>query len=617
MLCMANMRYSEMPHDVTLDCSFASLQISNSKKWDRKSENSWVNENFDSGVEVSSHELPLLDSPQSESPQCKLKRHHTTNDCYSKKKTDSSVISYNNLNNAGERHSKSNSLPNNATLIKHVEPILEVLRVPPEDFASQLSLLDFAVFQQISPDELTSCAWHKRNKLEVAPNVVAFTRRFNHVSFWTVQEILKGATPKHRAQLLAYFIRIGKKLFELSNFHSLFAVISAMQSAPIYRLSKTWNHLAKKDKQLFDRLAEIFSEDCNWKHLREYIESLKLPCIPYLGIFLTDLVHIDMAHPHRTGGLESEQRQLKMNNILRIISAFQQSDYTFLPSRPDVLSYLRSIKFIDELQKFVEDDQYKLSLRLEPPSPSLSASKESVVSSCKNSQSLSPTKGSSLLQCSPVSKFVPGHRKCRSLGTKYRSTSLPRNFYKGAPLSLVNTLGIFSRQPSSTRIRHLLDDSVLEELPSSGITPQALKNGGLLEDFVDLPESKESSQQGCLRRKTLMKNGHKPSIKSWQRYWVELCHAALIFYPPKCFSGSERSDYKRDACKTYPINDCIVRQGDSPDVFFLHDPNRCNTYKFRAESQSAALLWYHELKKSLSNLQQNLKPPSANLISFE
>lgn len=34
---------------------------------------------------------------------------------------------------------------------------------------------------------------------------------------------------------------------------------------------------------------------------------------------------------------------------------------------------------------------------------------------------------------------------------------------------------IFSRQPSSTRIRHLLDDSVLEELPSSGITPQALK----------------------------------------------------------------------------------------------------------------------------------------------
>lgn len=155
-------------------------------------------------------------------------------------------------------------------------------------------------------------------------------------------------------------------------------------------------------------------------------------------MFLTDIVYVNMAHPH-TGGLETEQRRYKMNNILRIISHLQQSQYNNLVPLESVQKYLNSINYIEELQKFIEDDQYKLSLKLEPPSPngnhcnskrSFMLDPCSMVTDTVANLNLSPAKLPYKAQNSSC-KGVSGHRKCYSLGTKY----VCGNYRKISPVS--------------------------------------------------------------------------------------------------------------------------------------------------------------------------------------
>ncbi|XP_065161426.1 ras-specific guanine nucleotide-releasing factor RalGPS1 isoform X2 [Atheta coriaria] len=521
---------------------------------------------------------------------------------------------------------KTQSLPSTARSVGG-GAVLDVLRISPEELASQVTLLDLPSFLLIQPDELTSCAWNKKNKLIVAPNVVAFTRRFNHVSFWTLQEVLSGKTPKARAELLAHFVKVAKKLYDLNNLHSLFAIISALQSASIYRLSKTWGYLSKKDKQTFDRLAEVFSDNNNWANLRSHIESLKLPCIPYLGLYLTDLVYIDMAHPH-SGGLESQQRSLKMNNILRIISNYQLSNYSHLTVITPVRDYLNSIRYIEELQKFIEDDQYKLSLRLEPPSPppssSSCSSKESVIdNSAIASLNLSPAKASSgslrLHAVTAGTKFIPGHRKSRSLGTNI--------FSKGQQTTSIDLCDM-------PKALHLLDDSELEdsnhviavEMPSPTNEKQLLEasrntseESQLLTRLNDddMLVGDQCTLQGYVRRKTVMKHGRKPAVTSWQRYWVKIWASCLAYYPPKSFKGSQRCDFKSEPTKMVSLVGAHVLLGDnSPhtDVFQLIDQQRRNIYKFRVGTAGMADRWYQHIKRAAAN---DDTPLPDNLMTFE
>ncbi|XP_044782286.1 ras-specific guanine nucleotide-releasing factor RalGPS1 isoform X7 [Bubalus bubalis] len=471
--------------------------------------------------------------------------------------------------------------------------VFDVLKVTPEEFASQITLMDIPVFKAIQPEELASCGWSKKEKHSLAPNVVAFTRRFNQVSFWVVREILTAQTLKIRAEILSHFVKIAKKLLELNNLHSLMSVVSALQSAPIFRLTKTWALLNRKDKTTFEKLDYLMSKEDNYKRTREYIRSLKMvPSIPYLGIYLLDLIYIDSAYPASGSIMENEQRSNQMNNILRIIADLQVScSYDHLTTLPHVQKYLKSVRYIEELQKFVEDDNYKLSLRIEPgsSSPRLVSSKEDLAGPSSGSSSARfsrrPTCPDASVAGSLPTPPVPRHRKSHSLGNKGR---------------LYATLGPNWRVPvrNSPRTRSCVYSPTgpcICTLGSSAAAP---------------------TMEGPLRRKTLLKEGRKPALSSWTRYWVILSGSTLLYYGAKSLRGTDRKHYKSTPGKKVSVVGWMVQLPDDPehpDIFQLNNPDKGNVYKFQTGSRFHAILWHKHLDDACKSNRPQVKSPKSCL----
>ncbi|XP_037527567.1 ras-specific guanine nucleotide-releasing factor RalGPS1 isoform X4 [Rhipicephalus sanguineus] len=401
------------------------------------------------------------------------------------------------------------------------ESMLDVLKLDTDELANQLTLLDLQVFLKVHPQELAGCGWNRREKVQLAPNVVALTGRFNHVSLWVVQSVLCERSVGRRAELLGYFVRLAQQLQQLGNLHGACAIVSALQSAPLFRLTKTWAQVGRRERQLLQRLASLFSEEDNFGSQRSRLRSALSrgsPFVPHLGPYLRDLLHMELCASQGDRGTANV-------SLLGCLGALQISCQRFaLNPNASLQAQLVQPFYLEELQKFLQEDSYRVLL--------------------------------------------------------------------SGPSTTSNGWGEAAAPEQKGRL--LLDDSVAEGAGTVLWRPAALELWeppaplyGWEEELATQP----ASCQGCLRRKTLLKDGRRPAMSSWLRYWVELRGNSLVFYSPKSLLAKERSDFKRQPCKQSCIAGWVVLACPDSDSFQLLDPGRGSRYKFRPAVGSSAHDW--------------------------
>lgn len=244
---------------------------------------------------------------------------------------------------------------------------LRFLDIPPQEAARQLTLIDFATFSTVGTLE-----WCKayvggkkgRESLDnVADRIRTLVRQFNDRVAWFSFLILEPQDAAGRAQVIKHLIKVATYLLDLRSFSALLAISASLESVHVHRLTRSWEQVSKQ--QLHDYVTYIkpvCTPASNYQAMRDLIDTLNPPLVPYIGVYLSDLTFIQDGNPATVaGGLINFEKCIMAGRVVGILQTLQRATYA-LEEVPSIMAYFQSFSSI----KQPEHELYRLSLLREP-----------------------------------------------------------------------------------------------------------------------------------------------------------------------------------------------------------------------------------------------------------
>ncbi|KAG6878166.1 hypothetical protein C0993_011239 [Termitomyces sp. T159_Od127] len=171
----------------------------------------------------------------------------------------------------------------------------DLLRLDPADIAEQLTLIESERYLKITPKE---CLLH--NKHTTSTNLAKFCSVHDKIVSWVKTSILTNEALGKRASTIDFWIKVAEKCKLMNNFASMSAVINALSSTVITRLHLTWAHVGRK--HILDGLLRHNEPNGGFAGYRNLLQNVEGPCVPFIIMYLTDLVHIQDAFGDEFGG---------------------------------------------------------------------------------------------------------------------------------------------------------------------------------------------------------------------------------------------------------------------------------------------------------------------------
>ncbi|KAG0277403.1 hypothetical protein BGZ97_009912, partial [Linnemannia gamsii] len=218
----------------------------------------------------------------------------------------------------------------------------------------------------IKPVECLAKAWTSEDP-EIAAKAVNIKRMIetaNLYANWINELVLNEKDTKKRALIVRQLVAVAEKLRQLNNFSLLYATTAALALSPIHRLKRTWELVPSKVMATYTTLQAVTNSAKSWTDYRNELHSANPPCVPFVGVYLTDLVMIQDGNPDYLKGAEHHinfAKRVSTAEVIREIQQYQSVPYC-LTTVPEIQAFIR--RGLDQSKNVAE--LHELSLELEP-----------------------------------------------------------------------------------------------------------------------------------------------------------------------------------------------------------------------------------------------------------
>ncbi|KAK4102466.1 ras GEF [Parathielavia hyrcaniae] len=247
-----------------------------------------------------------------------------------------------------------------------------ILDFDPLELARQLTMRQMTLFCSVSPQELLGEKWTKQGGANT-PSVKAMSSFTTGLTNLVVDSILQYDEVKKRAHVIKQWIKVATHCSQLHNYDAVTAITCGLNDTSVKRLKMTWEAVPVKRKDNLKSLQASVEFNQNFKVLRARLHDQVPPCLPFLGMFLTDLTFVNAGNPD-TRTTDTGMTVInfdKHTRTAKIIGDLQRFQIPYrLAEVPELQEWLiKQIDIVREKESVGANAQatnYRKSLLLEP-----------------------------------------------------------------------------------------------------------------------------------------------------------------------------------------------------------------------------------------------------------